>query len=72
MHETWKDPKIFYDWCISNGWKLGLSIDRIDNDGNYEPSNCQFLTVSENSFKMWRDKREKAKKKEVAELQPSS
>lgn len=44
----WKNPKIFYDWAIANGWRQGLQIDRIDNDGNYEPSNCHFVTLREN------------------------
>lgn len=38
----------FYNWAIANGYKEGLSIDRIDIEGNYEPSNCRWITLSEN------------------------
>lgn len=41
----------FYNWAINNGWKKGLTIDRIDNDKNYKPSNCQFITQKKNSLK---------------------
>lgn len=37
----------FYEWAITNGYKEGLTIDRIDVNGNYEPSNCRWSTYKE-------------------------
>ena len=39
----------FRDWALNNGYKEGLQINRINNDGNYEPNNCNFVTAKENS-----------------------
>lgn len=45
MCDSWRnDFMSFYEWSMSNGYEEGLSIDRINNDGNYEPSNCRWVT----------------------------
>ena len=38
----------FRDWALNNGYKEGLQINRINNNGNYETSNCNWVTRLEN------------------------
>jgi len=50
MCEAWlNDFSNFYSWAMEHGYREGLEIDRIDSIGNYEPSNCRFLTKRENT-----------------------
>ena len=48
--DEWRDSfQAFYDWCMANGWKPGLQIDRKDNSNGYSPDNCHFVTAKENT-----------------------
>lgn len=47
--EEWRnDYHAFKVWSVQHGFRDGLEIDRINNDGNYEPSNCRYVTKQEN------------------------
>lgn len=41
--EWLKNPESFFKWAIANGWRRGFTIERKNNDGNYEPDNCKFI-----------------------------
>ena len=47
--EEWHDFNTFVFWALLNGYQEGLQIDRIDNNGNYCPNNCRWVTPKQNS-----------------------
>lgn len=47
--KEWKDDFLsFKDWALSAGYQGAGEVDRINNDGNYEPSNCRIVTRKQN------------------------
>lgn len=44
----WHDVEAFCQWAETNGSEKGLQLDRIDNDLDYCPENCRFVTAKEN------------------------
>ena len=47
ISDEWNVFANFEKWALSNGYKKGLWIDRINNDGNYAPDNCKWATPKE-------------------------
>lgn len=45
--DEWLKYEAFESWALSNGYAGNLTIDRKDSDGNYEPSNCRWITIQE-------------------------
>lgn len=49
MSDEWRnDASVFINWCLDNGWREGLQIDRADNNRGYFPDNCRFVTAKQN------------------------
>lgn len=58
--DEWKNNfQIFYKWAINNGYKEELTIDRINNDDIYEPSNCRWITRAEQNRNQRKTKKNK-------------
>jgi hypothetical protein len=46
--DEWKNDFMnFYNWAMENDYRDDLTIDRINNNGNYESNNCRWVTVKE-------------------------
>lgn len=48
ISENFMNPIFFNEWCLNNGYKKGLQIDRIDNNKGYTDENCRFVTSKQN------------------------
>jgi hypothetical protein len=48
VDKEWDSFPAFRSWALANGYSDSMELDRIDNDGDYKPSNCRFVSHVEN------------------------
>lgn len=48
--KEWLEYMPFHQWAMSHGYQENLTIERIDNDGNYEPDNCTWIPIGKQAM----------------------
>ncbi|KPV42001.1 hypothetical protein AN477_19725 [Alicyclobacillus ferrooxydans] len=47
VNPMWNTFEPFRDWAVCNGYREGLTLERVDNDGEYGPRNCKWIPKPE-------------------------
>jgi hypothetical protein len=64
--KEWHKFEKYLEWANNNGYSDDLTLDRIDEKGNYEPSNCQYISQHEQVLKQKRNKHRIAEDKHIS------